>query len=371
MGLRMRKSISICKGVRVNLGKTGVGMSFGGNGLRYSINSSGRRTSSVGIPGTGISYVTSTSGKRPYSSPAYVNRQNIQMQKQQQRLNEIEMNQLTVQEHEALIDSIKSVHKECDDYINWKAISVATPPFNPNEVGPNQAYAISNLENFKPSFFEKIIKSSADKKRAELQKAIDIAIKKDNESYENWVHLNNLSKRILSGDIDSYFEVITEMNPLDDLLEFGSDFEFGADDPDTLEVEFRVKSETVVPTFSLSLTKTGKVSKKDLTKTAYFDLTQDYVCSCAIRIARDMFSLLPLDKVIVHAVDTMLDTTTGHSEDITVLSVIFEKEKFKSLNFEFIDPSDCLSNFEHNMKFLKTAGFKAVPRINKTVSINC
>lgn len=146
MGLRVRKSFSVCKGVRVNLGKSGASLSFGGNGLRHTIHSSGRKTSSIGIPGTGISYVTSSSGnygKRSYSSPAYTNRQNIQMQRQQQRHNEMENNRLIVQEHEALIYSIKSVHKECDD--------------------------------FKPSFFEKILKSLSKKKLHELRNNINIA----------------------------------------------------------------------------------------------------------------------------------------------------------------------------------------------------
>ena len=370
MGLRVRKSFSVCKGVRVNLGKSGASVSFGGNGLRQTIHSSGRKTNSIGIPGTGISYVTSSSGnygKRSYSSPAYTNRQNIQMQRQQQRHNEMENNKLIVQEHEALIDSIKSVHKECDEYINWKEIYSLKEPFDPQNFGPNQAAATSKLENFKPSFFEKIFKSLSEKKLQELRNNIDIAKIEDVKIYENWKRLNNLSKRILSGDIDAYFEVIDEMNPLDDLLEFGSDFEFGADTPNTLEVEFRVKSETAVPTFSINLTNTGKISKKDLTKTAYYDLIQDYVCSCTIRIARDMFSLLPIDTVIVHAVDSMLNTATGYSEDMTILSALFDKEKLQSLNFECIDPSDSMDNFNYNMKFMKTSGFRAVPRINEYI----
>lgn len=57
MGLRVRKSFTIAKGVLVTVGKTGVGMSVGTRGLRHSIHSSGRRTSSIGIPGSGISYV--------------------------------------------------------------------------------------------------------------------------------------------------------------------------------------------------------------------------------------------------------------------------------------------------------------------------
>lgn len=64
MGFRARKSISIAKGVRLNISKTGVGISVGTKGLRHSVHSSGRRTRSVGIPGTGIGWVSSSSGSK-------------------------------------------------------------------------------------------------------------------------------------------------------------------------------------------------------------------------------------------------------------------------------------------------------------------
>lgn len=62
MGLRFRKSIKILPGVKLNLGKKSAGVSIGTNGARYSVNSSGRETSTVGIPGTGLSYVKSGGG---------------------------------------------------------------------------------------------------------------------------------------------------------------------------------------------------------------------------------------------------------------------------------------------------------------------
>ena len=56
MGLRFRKSFKIAPGVRVNVGKKSVGISAGVKGARVSVNSSGRKTTTVGLPGTGLSY---------------------------------------------------------------------------------------------------------------------------------------------------------------------------------------------------------------------------------------------------------------------------------------------------------------------------
>lgn len=49
-------------GARVSLSKSGIGTSFGVKGARYSVHSSGRRTTSVGIPGSGLGYVSSKGG---------------------------------------------------------------------------------------------------------------------------------------------------------------------------------------------------------------------------------------------------------------------------------------------------------------------
>ncbi|KAE9634425.1 MAG: hypothetical protein PWP07_299 [Epulopiscium sp.] len=366
MGLRMRKSIKLGKGVRVNFGKKGASLSFGTKGLRYSIHSSGRRTSSIGIPGTGISYVTSSGGKkRKYTSSAYDKRQQIQMQKVQQVKDERQKNALLVEEYNNLIEVLRGIHKECDETVDWHHIYSLKEPFSPQEIGPKQAKARNEFENYKPRFLEKLIKPLREKKELVLKEAIEKAAREDREDYEEWKKLHELAERIITGDIDAYLEVIDEMNPLDDLLEFGSDFEFGTDHPDVLEVEFKVKSETVVPNYSLSLTQTGKLSKKALSKTAYYEIVQDYVCSCAIRIARDMFALLPVSTVIVHAVDNALNTETGYHDEITILSVVFNREVLNGLNFEAIDPSDAMKNFRHNMKFMKTKGFSPVERISK------
>ena len=58
MGLRFRKIFSIIPGVRLNVSKSGVSTSLGGHGATVNVGTSGKRTVTVGIPGTGLSYNT-------------------------------------------------------------------------------------------------------------------------------------------------------------------------------------------------------------------------------------------------------------------------------------------------------------------------
>ncbi len=59
MGLRFRKSIKIAPGVKVNFNKKSVGVSVGTKGAHVTVNSKGRKTTTVGIPGSGLSYTKS------------------------------------------------------------------------------------------------------------------------------------------------------------------------------------------------------------------------------------------------------------------------------------------------------------------------
>lgn len=56
MGFRIRKSIKVVPGARLNFGKNGISTSIGKRGAGITFGPTGT-TTHVGIPGTGISYV--------------------------------------------------------------------------------------------------------------------------------------------------------------------------------------------------------------------------------------------------------------------------------------------------------------------------
>lgn len=68
MGLRIRKSINLGGGARINLSKSGIGGSFGVKGFRATKMSNGRTRTTASIPGTGISYVKESGKKRKNTS---------------------------------------------------------------------------------------------------------------------------------------------------------------------------------------------------------------------------------------------------------------------------------------------------------------
>jgi Protein of unknown function (DUF4236) len=63
MSLRFRKSVKIIPGVRLNLSKSGTSLSVGRRGFTTNLSKKGAKTT-VGLPGTGLSYSSYKSHKR-------------------------------------------------------------------------------------------------------------------------------------------------------------------------------------------------------------------------------------------------------------------------------------------------------------------
>lgn len=64
MGLKFRKSINISNNLKLNINKDSVGFTVGTKGAHYTVNSKGRTTTTVGLPGTGLSYSDISTGKK-------------------------------------------------------------------------------------------------------------------------------------------------------------------------------------------------------------------------------------------------------------------------------------------------------------------
>lgn len=61
MGWYYRKSLAFGP-FRVNLSKSGIGYSVGAAGFRTGVSSAGRKYTSMGIPGTGLRYISKGKG---------------------------------------------------------------------------------------------------------------------------------------------------------------------------------------------------------------------------------------------------------------------------------------------------------------------
>jgi hypothetical protein len=58
-----------------------------------------------------------------------------------------------------------------------------------------------------------------------------------------------------------------------------------------------------------------------------------------------------------------MNSVSGLKSEELILSVLLDKETFHQINFEDIQPFEALTQFRHEVDFLKTKGFKEVSRL--------
>lgn len=303
-----------------------------------------------------------------------------ELQKQQKMIAKMQENERAayeVQVYQNHIDLLLSVHKECGEIYDWAEIEHSEPPAKPERLNQHEDAAKLNLSSLKIGLSDKLL-GRGDAKKKQLLDAIEDATRLDEKEYqdaltsyqneyEEWQTVTKLSTKILSGDMAAYIEVIKKVDPFSDIKGPGSSYKINVDSKTMLTATLSVNGENVIPTEVKSLTKSGKLSIKAMPKNKFYEIYQDYVCGSSLRIARELFALLPIDMIIVNAFGSLLNKKTGHIEDTPILSMAVPRKTFDMLNFENLDPSDSLNNFVHNMNFKKSNGFGPVEILDSSI----
>lgn len=262
MGLSFRKSITILPGVKVNVSKSGLSLSAGIGGLHGSINTKGQVRGTASLPGTGVRY-TKTKNIKDLLPGAEEKKKAAAAEKKAKAEEAVKEEAPKKPKKGDLSKAIMDIYAVSDKAIDWISIKNST----------------SNL------------------------------------GYENWDYLKEHAGKVLDGDIDTYLEIINDVNPFDELIALGSEFECGTDNPMKMFVECKINADAVLEEY--------KADK---------EIYEDYVAGLALKAARDIFALLPLWQVEVTALEG----------EQTVLNVKFQRDSFETLNFDKLDASDTI-----------------------------
>ncbi|CAJ1900098.1 hypothetical protein KOPIIPEJ_03563 [Aeromonas dhakensis] len=290
-----------------------------------------------------------------------------------EKMQELEKAAYEVDVFENYIDVIQSIHKDCGDSVDWLKISTSQEPAKPLIISDNERQAIARLNSFAPSFIDKLF-GKVTSKRQKLEKEVSIAKVKDtqinstnlsqwNIDVEEWKERVSLARRLLNGDISAKIDIIKELNPFSEIDHLGSGVKFTIQENGLLIVTINVHGANIIPKEQKTLLKSGKLSIKSMPVSRFNEIYQDYVCSVVLRVANEIFSILPDDKLIINAEDHLLNKSTGHLEPQSLLSVYITRDGVSRLNMEYIDPSDAMNNFIHNVNFKKTKGFEPVNEV--------
>lgn len=268
MGLRFRKTVKICDGLKLNFGLKGASLTVGGGGLQKTFHTSGRTTTTIGLPGSGV-YWTETTGRHAEEDssprlkrPRCSNPQPVAEQSQEKCREAADFApDLVSNPSPSLLDSLKDVLALCDEPVEWTEILAGATAEELDMDSRTCAYY---------------------KERA---------------------------KAVISGNVDAYLDVIDYARPVDDLLLYAGEFEFGTDRADCMEVEFTVLE-----------------SMQDET-------VENLARVVAVRVARDTMALLPVSEVRVMV----------SWRERELLDVSFSKSLLSEINFNVAGVEDVYS----------------------------
>lgn len=278
-----------------------------------------------------------------------------------------------VQVYENRIDVLRSVHKQCGEDWNWKSVKSARPPSEPARDETHRQAAQSALDDYKPSIGDKLLRRT-DSTLQQLALAVEDARQRDEQEYgdacaeyhqqhSEWESWQALADLILSGDPQGLVAATNKISPFEEIRDHGSHVQVHCDDCRVIEATFHACGEQIIPSQTKMLLNSGRLSVKAMPKTYFYALYQDFVCGCALRVARELVALLPVEMVIVTGVGDVLNTSSGHMEQRPILSIVVPRATLSTLNFEMLDPSDSMDNFVHRMSFRTTRGFAPVERL--------
>lgn len=298
--------------------------------------------------------------------------------KEQQRAQELEDAREAVEKWNEYVYVLKNMHKECTDPINWQEFLDTEQPIKPQRSNRHTLIAQRAIDSFRPSFLDRIcldkLFSTVEKKKRKLSLNLEKSIEQDESEYlsalekhnrecDELEYLQNMARGVLSMDLRYNKIALDYFDPFSDIGYLGShiNLEFESKRVDAV---IHVHSDDLIPDCVLSLTSSGKLSKKKMSKSEFNELYQDHVCSAMLRIAREIFNYLPVPIARISAASEMLNTQTGYVENHYIVSAIIPRQTLDKMNLEAIDPSDSMKNFLHSMKFKKTEGFQRVEREN-------
>ena len=275
-----------------------------------------------------------------------------------------------VELYDSYLENLVSLHKDASQPWAWETIARIAPPPEPVYVTAAESPAQYALATYAPSVTDRML-SRENLVISQLQAAIVTARQQDHAQFQQamerhrqelarWDWFRSVSAGVLAGDAQAYDAVIRYLSPFQELSDLGSDVAISPGEPWCVEAKLTVRDPDVVPDEIHSLTSGGKLAIKKMPKARYWEVYQDHVCSCALRVARELFALLPIDIALVNVHGMALNKATGHEELQVLLSVGFSRATVERLNFDAIDPSEAMQSFNHRMEFSKTAGFKRV-----------
>lgn len=365
MGLRFRKTVSLGKGLRLNISRSGVSTSVGPRGASVTFGKNGAYAN-VGLPGTGISYRQRLGRGKKSAKNCSAIKKSVQQ----------EITAYTGNPH-------YSYDLVVDDNSKFILVDGAGNPINDTELiklirkDPEYRQKKSELENqhnqelaLRESDLLSGVnalltiheKSPLIKTKTDYEYALAVLQPKDNtpEAKTHFERKRRRLKAALHGDPNfieyktgKWFEVC-EL-PFDVSASF--QYESGEN---KLSIDLDLPEVDVIPSTYIDRLSSGKLKEKNKSKKQTYSEYERLIKSLTVYIAASLMNVSIAIRYVVMSGFTSRRDKSGSLQDECILSVMFDRQVMSSLNYREVEPESTIAKFANRQNVLSTGLMKAI-----------
>lgn len=275
-----------------------------------------------------------------------------------------------VQRYEQYVRLLIELHKDCLDEWDWQDILRSQQPPPPALTKALENAARHELDAYRPGLLARIFGSPA-KRVSALTQAVEIACSSDGrknaellDRYKavvtTWDIERRIASRVLARDPGGYQEALSYVDVLSEFGDLDSRAWVTRAHANLVVVNYEISDRETIPSEGVELNALGKVLSKPLPVERYWTLYQNHACSAALRIARDVFNVIPVGRVIVNVSGSKLAPATGQPSSKTILAVCLVRSLVNQLGMVTVNPIEVVTNSQHRMNFDKAVGFEPI-----------
>ncbi len=182
---------------------------------------------------------------------------------------------------------------------------------------------------------------------------------------DHWSVLRSIGKSVSRDNPADYVRAIQESTRAiheshlySQISHLGSSIQVRSDAGWHVEATVQVINVAEIPSVRSAPTPYGPFKK--VPRRVIVEQYQEEVCSIVLRVACEIFELLPIEVVFVHATTQALARRTGTESQKTLLSVAFTRKGLLALTLSDLNAADVVAKFRHRMTLSNTNGFGAI-----------
>lgn len=263
--------------------------------------------------------------------------------------------------HEHLLDLLTGCHRVSFQRMTWSLLAAETPPQDPAHSDAREAVAQKALSAYAPGWFARTF-GLAEGRRRTLRAAVDAARAADADAHgracEEAARRRDeilLARDIVALKSGAMLDAVSAHAKLD---------EAAIEAVNVLALDGRVivvvdaLELEDMPSHSVSLLQSGKMSRKPLAPGKILELHRDNICAAAVRVAAEFLRVLPVEAVEVLMETDLLDRGSGHIVAQPVLYARVTAQALASVNLALADPTPLAERLGAHFDWSRRDGFR-------------